>query len=426
MSLSGSNDNAGRVPEVVIIGAGFGGLSAAKALAGLPLRVTVIDRRNYHLFQPLLYQVATAGLSPAQIAAPIRRILRGQKNTRSVMDRVTRIDRDRRVVTTETQTFAFDYLIVATGARHNYYGNDQWEETAPGLKKIDDATSIRRRVLLAFEQAENAVSEAEVKRLLTFVVVGGGPTGVEMAGAIAELARRALAEDFRRIDPGTARVILVEAGPRLLPTFSEPSSLAARKQLEALGVEVIAGVAVAAFEAGVVKLADGGIIESNCAVWSAGVMASPAAHWLNSSRDAAGRVLVSENLTLPDDPRIYVVGDTASLVDARSVAVPGVAPAAKQMGRYAARSIARHIHNRPPLPPFRYRDYGNLATLGRKAAVAEFGPLRLSGFPAWLLWSLIHIYFLIGHRNRLGVILDWAWAYVTYDRGARLITGSSE
>ncbi len=426
MAVSGSKENGGRLPEVVIIGAGFGGLSAARALAGLPLRVTVIDRRNYHLFQPLLYQVATAGLSPAQIAAPIRRILRGQKNTRSVMDRVVGIDRDRRVVTTETQTFAFDYLIVATGARHNYYGNDQWEETAPGLKKIDDATSIRRRVLLAFEQAENATSDEEVQRLLTFVVVGGGPTGVEMAGAIAELARKALAEDFRRIDPGTARVILVEAGPRLLPTFSEPSSLAARKQLEALGVEVMAGVAVAAFDAGVVKLADGSTIESSCAVWSAGVMASPAARWLNSNRDAAGRVLVSGNLTLPDDPRIYVVGDTASLVDARSVAVPGVAPAAKQMGRYAARSIARHIHTQPPLPPFRYRNYGNLATLGRKAAVAEFGPLRLSGFPAWLLWSLIHIYFLIGHRNRLGVILDWAWAYATYDRGARLITGSSE
>ncbi|HEX6218253.1 MAG TPA: NAD(P)/FAD-dependent oxidoreductase [Sphingomicrobium sp.] len=412
-------------PRVVIVGGGFAGLSAAAGLAKAPVDVVLIDRRNYHLFQPLLYQVATAGLAPSQIAAPIRAILRRQRNATVLMEKVIGVDRAAREVVTEDRRIAFDFLILATGARHAYFGHDEWEPFAPGLKKIEDATLIRRQILLAFEQAESLADPAERQRLLSFVVIGGGPTGVEMAGAIAELARMALARDFRNIDPGAARISLVEAGPRILPGFAETLSASAQRQLERLGVEVLTGRPVTACDAGGVTVGGTDRIESASVIWAAGVAASPAAKWLNAERDGAGRVKVGPDLTLPGDPDIFVIGDTARVLSDSGAPVPGVAPAAKQMGHYAAKVIQSRLTQASPPRPFRYRDYGNLATIGRKAAVAEFGRLRLSGFPAWLVWCFAHIYFLIGFRNRLGVILDWAWAYVTYDRGARLITGPS-
>lgn len=412
-------------PRVVIVGGGFAGLSAAAGLAKAPVDVVLIDRRNYHLFQPLLYQVATAGLAPSQIAAPIRAILRRQRNATVLMEKVIGVDRAAREVVTEDRRIAFDFLILATGARHAYFGHDEWEPFAPGLKKIEDATLIRRQILLAFEQAESLADPAERQRLLSFVVIGGGPTGVEMAGAIAELARMALARDFRNIDPGAARISLVEAGPRILPGFAETLSASAQRQLERLGVEVLTGRPVTACDAGGVTVGGTDRIESVSVIWAAGVAASPAAKWLNAERDGAGRVKVGPDLTLPGDPDIFVIGDTARVLSDSGAPVPGVAPAAKQMGHYAAKVIRSRLTQASPPRPFRYRDYGNLATIGRKAAVAEFGRLRLSGFPAWLVWCFAHIYFLIGFRNRLGVILDWAWAYVTYDRGARLITGPS-
>jgi len=410
-------------PRVVIVGAGFGGLSAAQALAGAPVQVTVIDRRNYHLFQPLLYQVATAGLSPAEIAWPIRGILRGQRNAAVQLGRVTDIDVDRREVVVGERRIGYDTLIVATGARHAYFDHPEWEDVAPGLKKIADATHIRERILMAFERAEaEGCDEAERRRLLTFVIVGGGPTGVEMAGAIAELARRALAADFRVIDPGTTRIVLVEAGPRLLPAFPEELSEKARRALEALGVEVCLGAAVTfCDEAGAVVGSER--IGARNVIWAAGVMASPAARWLGAESDRAGRVKVGQDFSLPGHPEIFVIGDTASFTDAGGRALPGVAPAAKQAGQYVAGVIRARLQGRPLPAPFRYRDYGNLATIGRKAAVADFGRLRLSGFFAWLLWSVAHVYFLIGLRSRFLVALHWLWNYVTFQRGARLITG---
>jgi NADH dehydrogenase len=407
---------------VVIVGAGFGGLTAAKALAGAPVDVTVIDRRNYHLFQPLLYQVATAGLSPADIAAPIRGILRPQRNVQVLMGRVDGVSTAERCVKLGDRHVHYDYLILATGARHDYFGHDEWECHARGLKKIDDAIEIRRRVLLAFEQAEVSTDPEERKRLLSFVIVGGGPTGVEMAGAVAELAHKALATDFRAITPGCARIILIEAAPRLLGAFSQGGSKVALRSLEKLGVTVMLGRGVTGCDEHGVVLGDTRI-EARTVIWAAGVAASPAARWLGAAHDRAGRIMVAPDLSVPGRPEIFAIGDTAHVLDAKGRPVPGIAPAAKQEGQYVARLLRARIAGRPEPAPFRYRHLGDLATIGRKAAIVEFGRLRLTGFIAWLLWSFAHIYFLIGFRNRLSVLLNWAWAYATFQRGARLITG---
>ena len=410
-----------RRPQVVIVGAGFGGLAAAKALAHADADVTVIDRHNYHLFQPLLYQVATAGLSPSDIAQPIRGIIGRQRNTRVLLARVTGIDVAAREVACGERRIPYDQLIIATGARHAYFGKDEWERFAPGLKKIEDATAIRRRVLIAFEEAEQAEDEQARRRLLNFVVVGGGPTGVELAGAIAELARRALARDFARIDPRDARIVLVEGSDRVLTSFPPTLSAKAQAQLESLGVEVRTGRTVTAVDADGAT-AGGERIEAATVIWAAGVAASPAAKWLGAEADRAGRVLVGPDLTLPGHREVFVIGDTASVPGPGGQPLPGVAPVAKQQGRHAARAILARLAGQPGTEPFRYVDYGNLATVGRKAAVADFGRVRLSGFPAWLLWSVAHIWFLVGFRNRALVALNWIWAYLTYQRGARLIT----
>ena len=410
-------------PRVVILGAGFGGLSAAKALRNAPCDVVVIDRRNYHLFQPLLYQVATAALSPAEIASPIRSILSRQKNARVLMARVTGIDPQRKLVHLQDgRDEPFDYLIVATGARHAYFGHDDWAKCAPGLKKIDDATDIRRRILLAFERAETTDDPEERKALLTFVVIGGGATGVEMAGAIAEVAHWALADEFRVIDPTQARVILVEAGPQLLPAFPPKLSDHARKALEKLGVEVHLGRAVEhCDESGIVY--GGERLAARTIVWGAGVQASLAAKWLGVDKDRAGRVMVAKDLTAPGHSDIFVVGDTAAVLDDKGQPVPGIAPAAKQMGAYAARVIAARLAGSSPPGPFRYRHAGSLATIGRSAAIADFGWLKVTGWPAWWLWGIAHIYFLIDFRSRFIVAMQWFWSYLTFRRGARLITG---
>ncbi len=409
------------LPRVVIIGAGFGGLSAAKALSRAPFSVTVVDRHNYHLFQPLLYQVATAGLSPADIAAPIRGILRGP-NCSVHLAKVTGVDPKEQTVTTERGALRYDYLIVATGARHAYFGHDEWESAAPGLKKIDDATTIRRRILIAFERAETEIDEAERKRLLTFVIVGGGATGVEMAGAIAELAKKALAADFRSIDPRDAQIVLVEAGPRLLPAFAPSLSDYAKKALETLGVEVVLSRAVTECDGLGVVLGDSRL-ESRTVVWAAGVRASPAGKWLGAETDRAGRVVVNSDLSVPGFPNVFVIGDTASVADENGNPLPGVAAVAKQQGQYVAKLLQLRERG-VSSPPFRYRDYGSMATIGRSRAVAEIWGLRLTGLIAWVLWSVAHVYFLIGFRNRLVVALSWAWSYLTFERGTRLITGA--
>ena len=408
--------------HVVIIGGGFGGLTAARALRHVPVRVTLIDRRNYHLFQPLLYQVATAGLSPADIASPIRAILRRQCNITVLLGKVIGIDIAGKAVLTDERRVAFDQLIIATGARHGYFNHEDWEVHAPGLKKIDDATEIRGRILLAFERAESTSDTSERQRLLSFVIVGGGPTGVEMAGAIAELARVALSIDFRNIDPKSARVILVESGRRVLGHFPESLSSVAKCELEKLGVEVRLGARVSRCDPEGVIVANERI-EAHTIIWAAGVMASPAAKWLDAEKDAAGRVVVGPDLTLPNHPGIFVIGDTALAKGADGKPLPGVAPVAKQQGAYAARVIDARVHGKPAPKPFRYRHLGAMATIGRRSAVADFGKFRLSGFIAWLLWGLVHIYFLVGFRNRIAVAMGWLWAYVTFGRGARLITG---
>ncbi len=417
-----TDPTSSRPPRVVIVGAGFGGLAAARALARSPVEVVVVDRHNYHLFQPLLYQVATAGLSPADIAWPIRGILRRQRNATVLLARVTGVDPMARLVQTDGQAIPYDFLILATGARHSYFGRDEWEEVAPGLKKIDDATAIRRRVLLAFEQAEGTADAEERRRLLNFVVIGGGPTGVELAGAIAELAKVALAQDFRTIDPREARIVLIEAGPRLLATFSERLSHIAEDSLGRLGVEVVTGRAVTGCDAEGVSLGTERLA-SRTVLWAAGVMASPAGKWLAAERDRAGRIVVGPDFSVQGHPEIFAVGDTAAMRDAVGRQVPGVAPAAKQGGRYVAQVIRARIAGRPAPAAFRYRDWGNMATIGRKSAVCDFGRIRLTGFPAWILWGVAHVYFLIGFRNRAVVALNWLWSYLTFQRGARLITG---
>ena len=408
-------------PRVVIIGAGFAGLQTAKKLGRAPVDITIIDRHNYHCFQPLLYQVATAALSPADIAWPVRHILRSQENATVYMANVIGVDPQARVVKTDAQDFPYDFLVIATGATHAYFGHDDWAAFAPGLKSIEDATHIRRSILSAFERAELAHDEAERQRLLTFVIVGGGPTGVEMAGAIAEIARQTLARDFRQIDPRTARCVLIEAGPRLLPSFSEKNSDYARAALTKMGVEVITGSAVIGCDARGVNLSDRRI-EAGSIIWAAGVVASPAAQWLSAEHDRVGRAIVKPDLSLPGHPEIFVIGDTASLQQ-NGRPVPGLAPAAKQMGSYVAKLIVARFDGRS-LPPFHYRHEGDLATVGRRAAVVEIGGLRITGFIGWLFWSVVHVYFLIGVRNRLMVAMTWLWSYLTFQRGARLITRS--
>ena len=408
--------------HIVIVGGGFGGLTAASALRHLPVRVTLIDRRNYHLFQPLLYQVATAGLSPADIASPIRAILRRQRNITVLLGKVTGIDIADKAVLIDERRVAFDQLVIATGARHGYFNHEEWEKCAPGLKKIDDATEIRGRILLAFERAESTNDESERQRLLSFVIVGGGPTGVEMAGAIAELARVALSIDFRNIDPKAARVILVESGSRVLAHFPETLSAVAKRALEKLGVEVRLGARVSRCDPHGVIIANERI-EAHTIIWAAGVVASPAAKWLDAEKDPAGRVLVGADLTLPGHPDIFVIGDTALAKGVGGKPLPGIAPVAKQQGAYAARVIGARVQGKPAPKPFRYRHLGTMATIGRRSAVADFGKFRLSGFIAWLLWGLVHVYFLVGFRNRIAVTMGWLWAYVTFGRGARLITG---
>jgi NADH:ubiquinone reductase (H+-translocating) len=407
-------------PQVVIVGAGFGGLEASKALAKVDVDVTLVDAYNHHCFQPLLYQVATAALSPADVAWPIRAIMRNQKNVRVIMARVTGIDVAARRVHTSELDLVYDYLVLATGSTHSYFGRDEWAPFAPGLKHIADATEIRRRFLLAFERAEVVEDAAERARLLTFVIVGGGATGVEMAGAIAEVARRTLQHDFRRIDPRNSRIVLIEAGPRLLPTFSAALSDYATRSLRHMGVEVELGCKVIGCDARGVTL-DSGHIAAATVIWAAGVVASPAATWIDAERDRAGRIKVNADLSVPVRPEIFAVGDTAAVTDRHGRPVPGIAPAAKQMGRYVGGVIAARVQGRPAPPPFAYRHLGDLATIGRKSAVVKLGPVQLTGFIGWLFWSAVHIYFLIGLRNRFVVALNWLWSYVTFQRGARLI-----
>jgi NADH:ubiquinone reductase (H+-translocating) len=407
-------------PQVVILGGGFGGLAAARALRRAPVRVLLLDRRNHHLFQPLLYQVATAGLSPAEIASPIRRILRRQENATVLLADATAIDPERKRVLLIDGEAVYDHLVVATGATHSYFGREEWARFAPGLKTLDDALEIRRRALLAFESAEREPVADKRRQLLTFVVIGGGPTGVEMAGAFAEIARHTLARDFRRIDPRTARVILVEAGPRILAAYPAALSDKAARQLEALGVQVWTGAAVTSIDAEGVELGKERLA-AGTVVWAAGVQASPLARTLGAPLDGAGRVKVAPDLTVPDRPEIQVIGDLAA-VEYQGRPVPGVAPAAMQMGEHAAANIVRVLRGQPP-STFRYRDKGSLATIGRSRAVAVIGALELSGFVAWAAWLLIHIVFLIGFRNRFVVLFTWAWAYLTYQRSARLILG---
>jgi NADH:ubiquinone reductase (H+-translocating) len=408
--------------RVVIIGAGFGGLEAAKALKRAAADVIVIDRQNHHCFQPLLYQVATAALSPAEIAWPIRHILRPQRNATVLMEEVHGIDLNKRSVHTQFGDLSYDYLIIATGAMHSYFGHDDWADFAPGLKRIEDATRVRRSILIAFERAEVVQDPDEQRRLLTFIIVGGGATGVEMSGAIADVARQTLAADFRRIDPRSARIVLIEAGPRILPTFPESLSDYARDVLVSGGVEVKTGTLVTKCDARGVDLKDGRI-DAGTIIWAAGVMASPAARWLNAEADSAGRVKVGPDLSLPGHPEVFVVGDTATLIESKSHPIPGIAPAAKQMGKYVGKLISARIAGREWHKPFRYMHLGELATIGRRAAVVKFGRLELKGFLGWVFWSVAHIYFLIGLRNRFVVAFNWFWDYVTFQRGARLITG---
>ena len=407
--------------RVVIVGAGFGGLECAKALRRAQADVTVVDRENHHCFQPLLYQVATAALSPADIAWPIRHILRPQRNATVLMEDVRGVSPEKKYVLTQYGEIPYDYLVIATGSTHSYFGHGEWSRYAPGLKRIEDATRIRRSILIAFERAEVMKDDDQRRRLLTFVIVGGGATGVEMAGAIADVARQTLAADFRRIDPRSARIILIEAGPRLLPTFPPGLSDYALKTLTRMGVEVRTETLVTKCEVDGVDLKDGRI-DAGTVIWAAGVTASPAMRWLNAEADRAGRVKVNSDLSLPGHPEIFVVGDTASVTDKNGHPVPGIAPAAKQMGTYVGKLISARIAGREWNKPFKYMHLGDLATIGRRAAVVKFGPLELTGFIGWVFWSVAHIYFLIGLRNRFVVAFNWFWDYLTFQRGARLIT----
>jgi NADH:ubiquinone reductase (H+-translocating) len=412
-------------PRIVIVGAGFGGLNAARALAKAPVQITVIDRKNFHTFQPLLYQVATAGLSPGEIAEPIRSILRPHRNVEVLMSEVTGFDLERRVVETPDLRIPYDYLIVAAGATHSYFGHEDWEVFAPGLKTIEDALEIRRRVLLAFELAERQAVAGETEAPLNFVVVGGGATGVELAGTLAEISRYALAHDFRSIDPARTHILLIEGGPRVLPAYAEDLSRSAEEQLRGLGVEVRTSAMVTQVEAGAVHLGETRL-SATVILWAAGVAASPLGKKLGAPVDRAGRVTVNPDLSLPAHPEVFVIGDLAAAKDENGNLLPGVAPVAIQQGKFVAKLIHKEMeHGSTHRAPFHYWDKGSLATIGRAAAVAQFGKIHISGFIAWLAWLFVHILFLIGFRNRLLVFIQWAWSYVTYERGARLITGST-
>ena len=406
--------------KVVIVGAGFGGLSAATDLAKAGAEVTLVDRRNHHLFQPLLYQVATAGLAPTQIASPIRQILGRKPNVHIELDEVSGVDVARRQVLLGSRTIDYDQLILATGATHAYFGRDDWATYAPGLKSLEDALGLRARVLLALESAELDMSAEARRRLLTFVVVGGGPTGVELAGAIAELTRRALACDFRRIRGQRARILLIDSGSRVLHTFCPGLSAYAKRALEKLGVELMLQKRVSHCDAHGVTIGDEHI-EAETVIWAAGVQASPAGGWLGAETDRAGRVVVEPDLSLPGHPEIFVIGDSALIAQGTDRPVPGVAPAAKQAGAYVAKVVAARMGGRTAPAPFRYADVGSLATIGRKAAVADLGAVKLTGFVAWVFWCAAHVWVLIGFRNRVQVVLDWMWSYLTFERGARLV-----
>jgi NADH:ubiquinone reductase (H+-translocating) len=420
-TVSSSNEKAS-LPVVVIIGGGFAGLSAAKALADAPVKVILVDRSNHHLFQPLLYQVATAELSPADIAQPIRGILRNQANVRVILDEVQQINPESREVITGDLTFKYDYLIVAAGARHHYFGHDEWEDQAPGLKSIKDALEIRRRVLLAFEVAEKANSDEERKQALTFVIVGAGPTGVEMAGAISELARFSLRKDFRQIDPTEARVILVEAAPRVLPPFDPVLSESALRQLQELHVEVLLNSAVTRLAEGEVDI-NQQVIKARTVIWAAGNKASPLAAMLGGEVDRQGRAKVNPDLTIPGHPEIQAIGDMMATTFDGGKPVPGVSPAAMQSGRHAAANIKRQLKGEQPAP-WNYFDKGSMATIGRYKAVADVAGMKFGGHLAWLAWLFVHLIFLIGFRNRVFVFWQWTWAHVNFAKGARLITGT--
>jgi NADH dehydrogenase len=408
-----------RFPHVVIVGAGFAGLTAARALRKAPVRITIVDRSNHHLFQPLLYQVATAALSPAEIAAPIRRVFRHQANVAVLLAEARAVDVEGKRVVLADGALDYDILILATGATHAYFGHDEWAAHSTGLKSLKDALRIRQELLMAFEVAEREPDEARRRAWMTFVIVGAGPTGVELAGTLAEVSRQTLARDFRKINTASARVILIEAAPRVLTAYPESLSESARRQLEKLGVAVWTGVQVTGIDADGVWIG-AERVHAHTVLWAAGVAASPLARTLGSSLDGVGRVLVDPELSIPGRDDVYVIGDLAH-IEENSELVPGVAPAAMQQGRHAARNIMRSLKGQPRAP-FRYVDKGMLATIGRGAAVAQLGRLRTSGFVAWTLWLFVHILFLIGFRNRLVVMIQWAWSYVTFDRGARLIT----
>jgi NADH:ubiquinone reductase (H+-translocating) len=409
------------VPHVVVVGGGFGGLAAVRALRWTACRITLIDRRNHYLFQPLLYQVATAALSPADIALPIRSVLRDQRNVAVRLGEVIDVDQSAQHVVLQGERIPFDYLVLATGAQHSYFGRDEWGAHAPGLKSIEDATAMRSRMLLAFEQAEGQSDPAKRESWLTFVIVGGGPTGVELAGALAELARTGLEQEYRSIDPATARVILVQSAPRVLPAFSLVLSVHAERSLRELGVEVRIDAKVTRIDQDGVEI-DGERVPARTVFWAAGVAASPAATWLGQAGDKSGRVIVDGNLAVPDCPGVFAIGDTAASNGWAGTGVPGLAPAAKQQGHHVAKVIQAAIEGKPAPSAFRYRHYGNLATIGRLAAVVEVHRLRLWGAPAWWLWGLAHVLLLAGGRNRATVVLNWLWAYLTYRHGTRLIT----
>lgn len=417
-----SQDAGPALPRVVIVGAGFGGLQAAKHLRDAPARIIVIDKENHHLFQPLLYQVATAGLSPAEISAPIRNVLRRHENAEVLMTEAVGIDLPTKTLLTKHGDEPFDTLVLATGARYTYFGHPEWESLAPSLKSVGDALWIRRKILTAFEAAEMEPDPEKRRRFLTFVLVGGGPTGAEMAGAMAELAHKALAKDFRRINPRSARIVLVEGGPRILSAFPEDLARKATRSLERLGVEVRTGKPVQSVDEGGVTIG-GERIEAATVLWTAGVVATPVGRWLGAETDRAGRVIVGPDLSVPGHPDVFVIGDAASVKTPEGKLLPGVAPVAMQQGRYVARVIRDRLAGRTEAPPpFRYFDKGNLATVGRSFAIADLGWLKLSGFVGWVVWLVVHIFYLIGFRNRVIVLIQWAWLYLTFRRGARLIT----
>lgn len=411
-------------PHVVVIGGGFGGLNAAKGLSGEPVQVTMLDRKNHHTFQPLLYQVALAVLSPAEIASPIRNVLRGASNTEVLLGEVCGFNLEKRLVRADGLDIAYDYLVVAAGATHAYFGHPEWEQYAPGLKTVEDAIEIRGRVLLAFEQAEREAFAKRETPPLNFVVIGAGPTGVELAGAISDISRRYLEREFRTIDPRKARIILLEGGPRVLPVYPEDLSASAERQLRQMGVEVRTNAMVTNVEPGMVTVGKEKI-PAAVILWGAGVSASPLGKMLGAPMDRAGRVIVEPDLSVPGHPEVFVVGDLAAAKMPDDKMVPGVAPAAIQMGKFAARQISRSVAGQPR-ETFHYRDKGSLATIGRSHAVADFGRTHISGYFAWLAWLFIHLFFLIGFRNRILVMMEWAWAYITYNHSARLITEPKE